>query len=181
MILLIFYLKEFVNRTINLCMEIISIYGYGSKKSPQTCRTAFVDVWQCKTNHHHICGTSLTPFRRFSFQFQPRQHLCASNAKKQWERSSLANSIESGHEFAMLGIGEFAIRMGVCSNTVRNWINDGKLVEGVHYLHIRRVYRFPWSREFVEKLMHTLAPSQPPARPVLRSHRINSPRLKFRA
>ncbi len=44
----------------------------------------------------------------------------------------------------LLTIQEFAEQMKVCSNTVREWINSGDLVEGHHFVKIRSVIRFPW-------------------------------------
>ena len=82
--------------------------------------------------------------------------------------------------FEMLGLVEFASRMSVCPNTIRNWILNGKLTEGVHYLHVGNVYRFPWSTEFVEKLMRSLAPESAPHRPRMQSRRGNRGRLHYR-
>jgi hypothetical protein len=54
-------------------------------------------------------------------------------------------------------------------------------VEGVHYLHIGNVYRFPWSREHIDKLMSSLTPEPPPSRPKLQSRRGNRGHLVFKA
>jgi len=95
------------------------------------------------------------------------------------KKKSRSNGSELG--FTMLGISEFADQMGVCTNTVRNWIAEGKLHEGTHYLHVGRIYRFPWSTEHIEKLMSALTPLRPPSRPAMKSQRPNRGRLKLRA
>lgn len=83
--------------------------------------------------------------------------------------------------FEMLGLEEFARRMSICPNTVRNWIKRGKLVEGIHFMHVDTIYRFPWSMEHIDKLMRSLTPEPPPSRPKLQSRRGNRGHLKFRA
>ena len=84
------------------------------------------------------------------------------------------------NELTMIGIVEFARQMGVCPNTVRNWIADGRLVQGVHYFRAGRVIRFPWSLGSVERLMHDLSPPPPPPRPRLKSRRTNRGRIRFK-
>jgi len=81
----------------------------------------------------------------------------------------------------MIDLGQFARKMGVCSNTVRNWISDGKLVEGEHYFHLGRIYRFPWGADYVARLMKSLAPAPQPTRPRLQSRKGNRSRLKLQA
>jgi len=83
--------------------------------------------------------------------------------------------------FEMIGLIEFARRMSVSSNTVRNWMKDGKLLRGTHYFKVGHVYRFPWSQQFVMKIMEHMTPPQPTPRPKLRSHNSNRGHLKFRA
>lgn len=83
--------------------------------------------------------------------------------------------------FQMLGLAEFASHMSVCPNSVRNWIKGGKLVEGEHYFHIGRIYRFPWSPEFLKKLMLSLAPETLPIRPKMHSHTANRAQLRYHA
>lgn len=86
-----------------------------------------------------------------------------------------------GDGFEMLNLADFASRMGVCPNSVRNWLHEGKLVEGVHYFHHGRVYRFPWGPEFVKELMRSLVPMPAPPRPKLKSRRGNRGRVVYRA
>lgn len=81
----------------------------------------------------------------------------------------------------MLGLIEFASRMSVCPNSVRNWIRDGKLVEGKHYFHIGRIYRFPWGPDFLKELMVSLAPEPSPSRPRMHSLAPNRKRLRYQA
>lgn len=81
----------------------------------------------------------------------------------------------------MIGLGLFAQKMGVCSNTVRYWIVEGKLVKGVHYFHIGRIYRFPWGPDYITSLLKSLSPALPPSRPRLQSRKGNRNRLKLRA
>lgn len=83
--------------------------------------------------------------------------------------------------FEMLGLAEFARRMSVCSNTVRNWINDGKLVKGEHYFHIGQIYRFPWSPYYLKELMRSLAPEPSAPRPKMHSQTSNRGGLHYRA
>lgn len=83
--------------------------------------------------------------------------------------------------FQMLGLVEFASHMSVCPNSVRNWIKGGKLVEGEHYFHIGRIYRFPWGPEYLNKLMLSLAPEPSPVRPNMHSNTSNRARLRYQA
>lgn len=172
-------------------METFSAYGYSKESvfiigiTTGQSRQGVTGSGKNGKNSRHKsnCNQSIfpakVPFIPIAPRYHSRQYLCASTSKKVWERKNddLTNDIDIG----MLGIGEFAIRMGVCSNTVRNWIADGKLIEGIHYLHHGRIYRFPWSREFVDRLMQSLVTNPPPTRPGLRSHRTNRTRLKLRA
>lgn len=91
------------------------------------------------------------------------------------DKFSSAGSIE------MIGLLEFAQRMRVCANTIRNWIEDGRLTAGEHYLHVGRVYRFPWSLEFVEKLLKCVTPKPAPQRPKLKSRTANRAHIHYRA
>jgi len=82
--------------------------------------------------------------------------------------------------FTMIGIVEFARGMGVCTNTVRTWIETGQLVTGVHYMLNGRVLRFPWDRESVKLLMMALSSTPSPPRPRLRSLKGNRNRIKLK-
>ncbi len=90
----------------------------------------------------------------------------------------LTHATESN--FEMLGLIKFASHMSVCPNSIRNWIKNGKLVEGKHYFHIGHIYRFPWGPDFVKELMRSLAPEPSISRPGMRSSRMNRSHLKFR-
>ena len=81
----------------------------------------------------------------------------------------------------MVSLAKFAELMSICPNTVRNWIADGKLLAGTHYLHVGRVYRFAWGDSFVEKLMQSLTPQAVNPRPQLMSRQNNRTHLNFRA
>ena len=90
-----------------------------------------------------------------------------------------ADITKNSGDMEMIGLLEFSRRMGVCANTIRNWIEIGKISAGEHYLHVGNVYRFPWSIEFVEKLMKHLTPKPVPRRPRLKSRTGNQVRLKL--
>lgn len=92
-----------------------------------------------------------------------------------------ADITNCGNSFEMIGLEDFARRMSVCPNSVRNWIKDGKLSEGIHYFHHSRIYRFPWGPDFVKQLMLSLAPAPSPSRPQLQSRSGNRGRLHYRA
>lgn len=85
------------------------------------------------------------------------------------------------NDLRMIGLGEFALAMGVCSNTVRNWIATGKLKEGVHYIHLGRKYQFPWGESYLDQFMRSLAAEVPPPRPRLATRRPNRGHLKYKA
>ena len=95
-------------------------------------------------------------------------------AMKRSERPEILDYLE------MVDLKEFAIRMGVCPNTVRNWIATCKLVEGEHFFHTGRIYRFPWGPEFVSRLMQSLALERPSVRPRMRGRQGNKGRLQLR-
>lgn len=80
----------------------------------------------------------------------------------------------------MIGIVEFARRLGVCPNTVRNWIDSGRLKPGVHFLRVNRVLRFPADRASLEKIMRDMTPLEAPPRPRLNSKRRNRVRIKLK-
>lgn len=84
------------------------------------------------------------------------------------------------NDFQMIGIMEFACRMGVCANTVRNWIEDGRLKPGVHFLRVNRILRFPGDRASMEKIIRDMTPVQAPPRPRLNSRRRNRVRIKLK-
>lgn len=86
-----------------------------------------------------------------------------------------------GDGFEMLNLADFASRMGVCKNTIRNWIREGKLVRGVHYFQAGRIYRFPWGPEFVKELMCSLVPIPALPRPKLKSRGGNRGQVVYRA
>lgn len=81
----------------------------------------------------------------------------------------------------MVSLSDFARKMGVCANTVRRWMKEGVITEGVHYLRVGHVIRFPWGYENIQQLMKSLAPDLPPPRPKLQSRMGNRGRLKLRA
>lgn len=87
----------------------------------------------------------------------------------------------SSDGFEMIGLIEFAKRMSVCPNTVRNWISEDKIVRGVHYFKSGHIYRFPWSSQFVMKLMVHMTPAELSERPKMRSHKSDRGRIKYRA
>lgn len=80
----------------------------------------------------------------------------------------------------MVGLGEFARRMGACANTVRYWIRIGKLVEGRHFVRLGRKYLFPWSPQLLALIFADWQPQEPSKRPPLHSRRSNRQRLKLR-
>jgi len=88
---------------------------------------------------------------------------------------------ETEDKIEMIGLGEFARRMSVCPNTVRNWIANGKLEDGVHYLHEGHIYRFPWSPFFIAQLMRSFSPAPSPPLPKMQSRTANRARLHYRA
>jgi hypothetical protein len=81
----------------------------------------------------------------------------------------------------MLGIEEFSTRMHVSTNTTRNWLKRGVLLPGRHYIQNGRIYRFPWSRDFIMQLMQDLNPEIPHPRPKLESKKLTRSRLKLKA
>jgi hypothetical protein len=91
----------------------------------------------------------------------------------------LTHDIDNRYE--VLKLKEFACRIVACDNTVRNWIKNGILKEGEDFFRAGRDYRFPWSREHLERLMKRLAPVPPLKRPRMVTTRQNRTRLKFRA
>jgi hypothetical protein len=85
-------------------------------------------------------------------------------------------------EFRMIGIMEFSRLMGVCTNTIRNWINAGKLIAGRHFYQRGRVIRFPSDRESIAQIMQELTERSPPQRPRLKRQSKNTRRkIKLRA
>jgi transcriptional regulator with XRE-family HTH domain len=52
--------------------------------------------------------------------------------------------MNSHSESELLTVEQFAKRLQVSRTTVFNWLKDGKLREGVHYLRIDRILRFRW-------------------------------------
>jgi hypothetical protein len=104
-----------------------------------------------------------------------------SNSKKKPGIKNRTNKNSLRHDFEMIGISEFASRMSVCTNTVRNWIAEEKLTKGIHYMHSGRIFRFPWSQQHIENLMRALTSERPPTRPPMKSQRSNRGRLKLRA
>lgn len=53
----------------------------------------------------------------------------------------------------LLSIDDFAEEMSVSSNTVREWISNGILVEKKHFIKLRSVTRIPWP--YVLKILLT--------------------------
>ena len=93
----------------------------------------------------------------------------------------LLNETNIGNHYEMVDLAEFAKRMSVCPNSVRNWIKSGKLKAGEHYFHIGHIYRFPWGETFLKQLMHTVAPEPSPPRPGLKSRTRNRKLLHYKA
>jgi hypothetical protein len=81
----------------------------------------------------------------------------------------------------ILDLAEFARKMRVSPNTIRNWIQIGKLLEGIHFLRAGRKYHFPWGPELIEKLLKHWHPEPSPPRPSLRSRKGNRGYLRLRA
>ncbi len=81
----------------------------------------------------------------------------------------------------IIGIVEFAKRLKVCPNTIRNWIRSGMLVHGKHYLRCGRILRFAWSNAQILDLMAHLQPEPPSKRPKLKSNSGNKCHRKLRA
>ena len=52
----------------------------------------------------------------------------------------------------IIGLEEFAKRMGVARTTVFEWIKKGKLLPGRHFIKIGRVIRFEWGPDLMRKL-----------------------------
>jgi len=81
----------------------------------------------------------------------------------------------------MLGIEEFSTRMHISTNTTRNWLKRGVLLPGRHYILTGRIYRFPWSQDFIIRLMRDLSPEVLTPRPRLESRKLTRSRLKLKA
>lgn len=67
------------------------------------------------------------------------------------EHAEILNEYQMATE--VLTLNEFAERLKVCPNTVRNWMATRKLIEGSHYFRAGRQYRFPWSNSYILQLM----------------------------
>ena len=83
-------------------------------------------------------------------------------------------------DFQMINLKSFARRLDVCPNTIRNWMDSGKLSADRHYLRSGRIIRFPWSHETIERLMKEWS-KYVPSRPKLKSRTANKNRLRFKA
>ena len=64
----------------------------------------------------------------------------------------------------LLTLEEFAEKMKVCLNTVREWINKGVLVEGQHFVKICSVTRFPYP-EVLKILCNSALEEKSPRKP----------------
>lgn len=73
------------------------------------------------------------------------------------------NQIEAASPIEMLTVEEFAKRMKVCRTTVFQWIKEGVLVQGEHYIRLGRVIRFPWGPELIQALKKPVVKGKPPA------------------
>jgi|GEM_PF-1700472 len=60
---------------------------------------------------------------------------------------------ELSNEIDVLTIEEYAERLKVSRATVFEWMREGTLKAGRHYIKIGRVVRFPWSMLAVEKIL----------------------------
>ncbi|QEM68772.1 hypothetical protein FO488_11800 [Geobacter sp. FeAm09] len=96
-------------------------------------------------------------------------------------KNGLAEKPNRANDPEMLDLTAFAKKMMVSTNTIRNWIKLGKLIEGQHYIHVGRVYRFPWSHDCLAHLMRSLAPEPVATRPRMVTRRQNHTQLVFRA
>ena len=61
----------------------------------------------------------------------------------------------------ILTIEEFADRMKIAERTVWNWIHNGKLKAGTHYMRFDRVIRFAWGAELIQKLHEVSVDDEP--------------------
>lgn len=87
----------------------------------------------------------------------------------------------SAEQTELIGIVEFAARLKVCPNTIRNWITVHTLVEGRHYIRVGRVIRLFWDRQTLASIRDARCPPPPPSRPLMKSIRTNRRRLKLEA
>lgn len=55
----------------------------------------------------------------------------------------------------MLTIEEFVERMKISRTTAFQWIREGVLIQGQHYIKIGRILRFPWGPGLVQALKKT--------------------------
>ena len=101
--------------------------------------------------------------------------------QKGWELKGKPGNSYLNTGLEMVTLTEFANRMGVCPNTIRRWMKEGVIKEGIHYFHIGHIIRLPWSLESVQLLMKSLAPEPPPPRPRLLSRKGNRGHLKLSA
>jgi hypothetical protein len=56
------------------------------------------------------------------------------------------------YEPELITLEKFAKRMNVGRTTVFEWIKQGKLLSGRHFIKLGRVIRFLWGPELLEKL-----------------------------
>jgi hypothetical protein len=61
-------------------------------------------------------------------------------------------SAVQGNTTELIKLEEFAKRINVGRTTVFEWIKQGKLLPGRHFIKLGRVIRFPWGPELLEKL-----------------------------
>ena len=57
-----------------------------------------------------------------------------------------------GNTTELINLEEFAKRMNVGRTTVFQWIKEGKLLPGRHFIKIGKVIRFEWGPELLKKL-----------------------------
>lgn len=60
--------------------------------------------------------------------------------------------MDSNNYFEILSLGDFAKKMGISKTLVYEWIDDGFINEGDHYLRRKRKLLFMWSKDTVTSI-----------------------------
>ncbi len=84
------------------------------------------------------------------------------------------------HDFEMISVEQFAVRMGVSRSTVFAWLAKGCLTEGKIFVRVGKTIRFIWSIEAIAAMSEKKASeSLPEENEPLKSIRKSAVNLDF--